>query len=66
MLAKISDLWGGSGARGGSDEPRPAGPPAQPQPGTRGAGGRSNRRIALRVAAACVSAVAGEGGKRDR
>jgi ribose transport system substrate-binding protein len=58
MLRKISDLWGGSGARRGSDEPRPTVPPAQPQPGTRGTGGRSNRRIALRAAAACVSAVA--------
>jgi ribose transport system substrate-binding protein len=58
MLAKIGDLWGGSDARGRSDEPGTTGPPAKPQPGARSARGRSNRRIALRVAAACVSAVA--------
>jgi ribose transport system substrate-binding protein len=48
MLAKIGDLWGGSGAREGSDEPGSNGPPAR----------RSNRRIAWRATAACVSAVA--------
>jgi len=58
MLAKIGDLWGGSGARGGSNEPGLAGPPARPQRGTRTTGGRSNRRTAWKVAAACVSAAA--------
>jgi ribose transport system substrate-binding protein len=48
MLAKIGDLWGGSGAREGSDEPGSNGPPAR----------RSNRRTAWRATAACVSAVA--------
>jgi ribose transport system substrate-binding protein len=46
MLAKIGDLWGGSGARRGS------------QPGHQGAGGRSNRRVSSRMTVACVSAVA--------
>jgi ribose transport system substrate-binding protein len=48
MLAKIGDLWGGSGARGGSDEPGSNGPPAR----------CSNRRTAWRATAAAVSAAA--------
>jgi ribose transport system substrate-binding protein len=58
MLTKIGDLSGGRRARGGSDELGFTGPPARPQPGTRNTGGRSRRRTAWRVAAACVSAVA--------
>jgi ribose transport system substrate-binding protein len=48
MLAKIGDLWGGSGAREGSDEPGSNSPPSR----------RSNRRIAWRATAVCVSAAA--------
>lgn len=58
MLAKIGDLWGGSGARGGSDEPSPTGLPPRPRLGIRHAGGPSSRRTPWRVAAVCVSAVA--------
>ena len=58
MLANISDLWGGSDAREGSDEPAPTGPPARPGPRTRGPGGRANCRSARIAAAACVSVAA--------
>jgi ribose transport system substrate-binding protein len=57
MLAKISELWGGSGARSGSAVPGPAGPTARRQPGTRSTGGGSGRRTAWRVTAACVTAL---------
>jgi ribose transport system substrate-binding protein len=58
MLANIGDLWGGSGAHGGSAEPSPTGPPARAQLATRSTGGRSNRRSTRIAAAACVSIVA--------
>jgi ribose transport system substrate-binding protein len=56
MLARIGDLRRGGAARGGSGEAGPAGP-ARPQLKTGSTGGRSNRRIAWRVAAACAAAV---------
>lgn len=58
MLTEIGDLSGGRRARGGSGKLGFTGPPDRPQPGTRNTGGRSRRRTAWKVAAACVASVA--------
>jgi len=58
MLADIGDGRSDNGARRGSDEPGPAGPPARSRSGIRISGQRLNRRTAWRVAAAGVSVAA--------
>ena len=58
MLADIGDGRSDNGARRGSDEPGPTGPPARPRPETRTSRPCWNRRTAWRIAAAGVSLAA--------
>ena len=58
MLANIGDLRGGCGACRKSGEAAADRPPARLRLGTKSRGGRSDRRTAWKVAAACASVVA--------